>query len=229
MGKTTAILAAGGTGRRFGARVPKQLVELAGRPILAHTLEAFESCPRVDSIVVVSAADFLEEHRSIASAFSKVQTVVAGGRTRQESSFAGVKAARGASIVVIHDAVRPFVTHDLIAAGVDAAEKTGAAVTAVQTVDTILRASDSFVTKILERPGLMNMQTPQTFRYETIYGAHEKALEDGLADATDDVLLVLRTGGKVAVVAGFYENLKITTSADLLVAESALADRARKR
>ena len=225
--KATAIILAGGCGRRFGGARPKQLARLAGRPLLGYTLEAFEESPNVEGIVLVAPEGYLDAHRRIAKKFAprKTRAIVAGGQTRQASSLAGVEAASWAELVLIHDAARPFVTNPIIRASIEAAQRSGASVAAVQSVDTILTASRGFVRDILKRDGLMNMQTPQGFRRPIILEAHRRALADGLSDATDDVGLVLRLAGKVEVVAGSYENIKITTAADLVSAKCILERR----
>jgi len=223
--KATAIVVAGGKGRRFGAEKPKQLATLAGRAVLAHALEVFERAESIDAIVLVAPRDFLPEHRAVAADFRKARRVVEGGATRQASSFAGVEAAGEAELVLIHDAVRPFVTEAIVDAAVAAAGERGACVVAVPSVDTILEARDGFLKRVLDREPLMNMQTPQGFRREVIAEAHRKALADGVADATDDVTLVLRAGGAVAIVEGSYENIKVTTPGDLALAETIAASR----
>ncbi len=204
----------------MGGSVKKTYLLLADKPVLVHTVAAFESSMLVDSIVVVVAAEDLEECRKLLSeyGFLKIMDVIPGGSTRQQSVFSGLQRVEQADIVIIHDGVRPFVTHGMIETCVDMACQHGAAITAVPVKDTIKMANDTgFVRKTLERTHLWAVQTPQAFRRSVLLEAHRRAIQEGV-NATDDAALVEQLGYPVKLVPGDDRNLKITTPGDLAVA-----------
>jgi 2-C-methyl-D-erythritol 4-phosphate cytidylyltransferase/2-C-methyl-D-erythritol 2,4-cyclodiphosphate synthase len=217
----SAVIAAGGRGHRFGGARPKQLATLAGRPVLAHTLAAFERSP-VMEIIVVLPEDWraeIEEEAVSPFGFSKVK-IVSGGATRADSTRLGFAASAG-DLVLIHDGVRPFVTPGLIAAVARAAAAEGAALAAVPVRDTLKEVVEGRARRTLERSGLWQAQTPQGFRREIL----SRALAGGAAPAqvTDDAALLEPLGLTAAVVPGSARNLKITTPEDLALAEALLA------
>ncbi len=218
--ETSALIPAAGRGRRFGSDRNKVLCDLAGRPILAHTLETFENCDDVDEIIVVTGKEDIEAVGVIVDrfGFSKVANVVEGGEnTRQESVCKGLRHVRG-EIVAVHDGARPFVTSDIISRTISEARLSGACVAAVPVVDTIKRASnDMTIVETPVRDGLYSVQTPQTFRTDVLRNAFEKAERDRFT-ATDDAALVEYSGKEVKIVAGSYDNIKITTRSDMGIA-----------
>ena len=173
-------------------------------------------------IVVVPAAEIDRTERMLEIyRMRKPIEVIAGGSTRQESSFNALEHLRRrgkVDIVVIHDAVRPFVTTDLIERSVEAAETYGAADVAAKTVDTIVTVESDFVKEMPDRRNLYNGQTPQTFKFDIIYQAHKQAQKDNFIETTDDIRLVLRLGKKVKLVESTLENIKITNELDLEIA-----------
>jgi 2-C-methyl-D-erythritol 4-phosphate cytidylyltransferase len=210
----------------MGAADNKPYLKLAGKAVLAHTLDAFERCKAVTSIVVVvapgeqkRAAEIAEEH-----GFDKVSLIIAGGAERQDSVYAGL-AALDTEGVLVHDAARPLVTSKQIEACCKAAEQYGSSALAVPVKDTI-KVSDGngFIVATPERRTLWSVQTPQAFLRMELMDAHRQAQEEG-ASATDDAMLMERLGRKVAIVEGEYANLKITTPEDLPIAELLLARR----
>jgi 2-C-methyl-D-erythritol 4-phosphate cytidylyltransferase/2-C-methyl-D-erythritol 2,4-cyclodiphosphate synthase len=214
-----AIIAAGGRGLRFGSDQPKQLVPLAGIPILQRSVEAFLRCDVVSSVVVALPSDLMDEFPAYLRSASKPLDVVAGGVRRQDSvsrAFAAISPE--AEIVAIHDAARPLVTDALIRRTVAAAAESGAAIAAVRASDTVKRArADGAVAQTLPRDELYLAQTPQAFR--------RAVLRDALAiadDATDEAALAERAGHPVRLVDGDTRNLKITTPDDLAMAEGLL-------
>ncbi|MBI5682985.1 MAG: 2-C-methyl-D-erythritol 4-phosphate cytidylyltransferase [Deltaproteobacteria bacterium] len=227
MRKVIAIIVAAGKGKRMGADTGKQWISLQGKPIIAHTLQRFEECSAVDSIIVVTQSDEIEYCRNEVIerfGFTKVIGIIKGGKERQDSVRNGLDAVDDSyTIVIIHDGVRPFVSPSIINRSIESAEKTGASVVSVPVKDTIKEVSDGYVVKTLKRGRLWAVQTPQTFKTEIIKHAHKKALEDGIY-ATDDSSLVERLGFRVEVVEGSYENIKITTPEDLIIGE-AIANR----
>ncbi len=221
-----ALILAAGQGKRMGAEKNKPYLLLAGKPILLHTLGEFEECPSIDGIVLVVEKHEIDHVRtSIVGAFGcrKVISVVAGGPKRQDSVWEGMKALDNeCELVVIHDGVRPFISQALLQKAVDTTRKTGATVVAVPVKDTIKVASpQKEVVKTLDRETLWAVQTPQTFNYDILKRAHEKARQDGFY-GTDDASLVERIGVPVSILDGSYENIKITTPEDLVLGEAIL-------
>ena len=215
----SAIIPAGGRGSRFGASVPKQLLALAGRPILAHTVEAIASSPDVTDVVVALPADLVETPPSYLFTLGKPVTVVAGGERRRDSVANGFAViADRADVVLIHDAARPLVSHDVIRRTIEAAASTGAAIAAMRASDTVKQVNeDRHVAATLPRERIYLAQTPQAFRVGVLRDALRLT-----GDATDEAALAERAGHKVAVVDGDVRNMKITTPEDLAVAERLL-------
>lgn len=217
MRDVAVAIPAGGIGARFGGRLPKQFVAVGGRAILAATVARFARHPRVATVVVAAPWAHVERaRRLLARAGGRARVlVVAGGATRQESVWRALQAVPGdPAIVVVHDAVRPFVTRRLIDAVIGAAERTGAALCALPVADTVKRVRDGLVEETVDRSGLWAVQTPQAFRLALLREAHDKARRDGVV-GTDDAMLVERLGHPVRVVPGSALNLKITTRDDL--------------
>jgi 2-C-methyl-D-erythritol 4-phosphate cytidylyltransferase len=216
--KVGAIIAAAGESRRMGG-IDKVLASLGGKPALARVLHAFDSCDSIDQIVAVVNEKSLERCRQLIAEeeLSKPIEVCAGGKRRQDSVAAGLKRLDKCDWVVIHDGARPLVTRDLIERGLEAARETGAAVAAVPVNDTIkVAGDDKIVHQTPPRQNLWAVQTPQVFRYGLISEAYKKA-ED---EVTDDASLVEQLGYKVKLYMGAYDNIKITTPDDLLIAEA---------
>ncbi len=221
-----AVIVAAGRGRRMGAPGNKVFLPLGGRPILAHTLAAFEACAVVEALAVVVAPGERERAAEICAAAGcrKVTAIVEGGAERQDSVRAGL-AALDTEGVLVHDAARPLVTPERIDACRRAAEEHGAAALAVPVKDTIkVTDDDGWIVATPERRTLWAVQTPQAFVRSELAEAHRLALADGVM-ATDDAMLLERLGRRIAVVEGDYGNVKITTPEDLWLAERLLARR----
>jgi len=210
------VIPAGGVGTRLGRRTPKQFLALGGAPILVATVSHFARHPRVSAIVVAAPAAHVERTRRILGRVRGAPvTVVVGGETRQESVSRGLAAvSTDSALVVVHDAVRPFITRALIDAVLGAARATGAAICALPIAETVKRVGGGLVQGTLDRSELVAVQTPQAFRADLLREAHDKARRDGFT-GTDDAMLVERLGQSVQVVAGLAENVKITTPVDL--------------
>ena len=213
----TAIIAAGGSGRRLGAAVPKQLLEIGGRTILERSVAAFASHPQVTDVIVALPADLVAAPPAWLGQYDRIR-VVAGGARRQDSVAAAFDAvAVGAEVVLVHDAARPFVSAFLIARCIEAAAKFGGAIPAVPVVDTVKRvkadAGVPVITGTIPRESIYLAQTPQAFRREVLKAAVE-AGRAGL-DGTDEAALAEHAGHAVRVVEGESGNVKITTAADL--------------
>ena len=224
----SAIVVAGGQGTRLGGKRAKQFLELAGRPIVLHTLERFERCAAIDEVILVLPA--AETGRFLIEAgrygLRKLRRVVAGGASRAESVWRGLQTIRAATagVVAVHDGVRPFVTPDEIARTANAAREHGAAVLVAQVVDTIKEVRDGCIIGTPLRAGLRRALTPQCFRYKVLRRAYEQAEQAGVLNeaATDDSFLVERLGHAVFVVEGHSRNIKITSPEDLALAETIL-------
>lgn len=216
--RVTAVLVAAGSSTRMG--FDKLSFDLGGETVLERSVRAFDECPEVDELVIVTGASGGNARRAAARCKKPVR-LVKGGSTRAESARSGVAAAHG-RLVAVHDAARPFVSQSVIAGTIAAAARCGAAAPAVPVKDTIKRARDSLVEATLERSELFAVQTPQVFQVDLIKAALVKALEDGAA-LTDDCGAVERLGIGVSLTQGDYCNLKITTPEDLAVAEALFA------
>lgn len=205
---------------------PKQFLELAGTPIIFHTLKAFERCDVIQEIIVVLAADEADGFLSLAEKHGvrKIRSVVTGGATRAESVLHGLRAApEGTEIVAVHDGVRPFVTPDEIARTVAAAEREGAAILVSAPVDTVKEITDGAVVRTLKRAGLRNALTPQCFTYTLLRQAYDAA-DVSDPDLTDESSLVERLGVRIVAVEGSPRNIKITRPEDLAVGEALLRE-----
>ncbi len=222
----TAIVVAAGSAQRFGQ--DKLFLPLAGRPVLAWSLLAFETSPWVGSIVLVLSQGNLQRGRRLVArtGLQKVREICAGGRRRQDSAWRGLEAAAGAEWVLIHDGARPFVTPELIERGFLLARDVGGSVAAVPVHDTIkIVDHDNLIQFTPRRANLWAAQTPQFFRYELLVEAYGR---NGDQDVTDDAELLERAGRPVAVYPGSYDNVKITTPEDLPLARAIARRRARR-
>ncbi|OXS27196.1 MAG: 2-C-methyl-D-erythritol 4-phosphate cytidylyltransferase [Acetobacterium sp. MES1] len=220
---TSVIIPAAGLGRRMKASVSKQYLQLNGKPVLAHTLDVFEKCSLIDEIVLVinpEEQQLCQDQVIGVYSYSKIK-LVAGGDTRQESVYAGLKAVNPQTrIVLIHDGARPLIRESVICKSIEETIKHRATVVGVPAKNTIkVISDDGFVEATPDRNYLVEIQTPQTFDYDLIKEAHQKALESGVS-GTDDAFLVEWLKVPVKIVVGDYTNIKITTPEDLTIAES---------
>jgi 2-C-methyl-D-erythritol 4-phosphate cytidylyltransferase len=215
------VIAAAGSGERLGAGGPKAFVELAGRPLLDWSLDAFKEAATVTEVVVAAPPG---QEEAIAD---RGVLAVAGGEHRSQSVANAVELC-GEQIVIVHDAARPLVTPKLINAVIErlaSDEEAAAAIAAAPVTDTIKQASEGGqVERTLDRAGLWAVQTPQAFRSDALREALSDS--DSLPDATDDAMLVERRGGRVLIHPTSADNLKVTTALDLRVAELLLRERA---
>ena len=226
-----AIIAAAGTGSRMASDRPKQFLQLAGTPIIFHTLKPFELCDSIQEVIVVLPASESAEFLAQAGkrGLRKLARVVPGGATRADSVKRGLMAIRAATaeIVAVHDGVRPFVTVEEIENTIEAARVNGAAILATAVTDTIKLVTEGTaektIVKTLARQNLRQALTPQCFRYDVLRQAYEHA-DVNDPSLTDESSLVERLGHPVAIVEGSPENIKITTPRDLLIAETFLKE-----
>lgn len=216
------VLAAGSSHRMQGQ--DKLLLPLAGRPLITHTLRAFEQTAEIEQVVVVLAAHNAEAILPLLRHFKKVTHTCMGGRRRQDSVRHGLYTLPAFDWIVVHDGARPFVTPALIRRGLEAARRTGAAAAAVPVTDTLKAAqADGLVLRTVPREGLWAVQTPQVFRYDLLLQAHEQVSED----VTDDCAMLERLGHPVLLYEGSRLNFKVTTPEDAWLAEAVA--RARRK
>jgi 2-C-methyl-D-erythritol 4-phosphate cytidylyltransferase len=226
--RVAALVLAAGRGERLGAGVPKALLPIAGRPLLARAVEGLAACAEIDVIVPVVPAAERARCAALLHGMDRVAAPVAGGAERQDSMRAGLAAlAPDVELVAVHDAARPLVRAADVARVIAAARRRGAALLAVPVRDTLKRVSDGCVTETLPRAACWAAQTPQVFRIELLREALAKAEAEGFR-GTDDAQLVERLGVPVEVVEGDPRNLKITWPEDVELAEALLARRSRE-
>ena len=220
--KTTAIIVAAGNSTRM-TNQNKIFAELCGKPVLAHTLQAFELAEAIDEIVIVTREESILLVSDIVKAFgiTKASDILRGGDTRRQSVKNGIDNAE-ADIIAVHDGARPCVLPEHIDSAVQKAIDCGAAALGTPVVDTLKLADESLIIKdTVNRENLWHIQTPQVFRYDIIKNAHDTAERDGI-EATDDCALVEAAGDAVCIVRGAANNIKITTQEDIFTAERIL-------
>jgi 2-C-methyl-D-erythritol 4-phosphate cytidylyltransferase len=220
-----AVIPAAGSGTRLGGTIPKQFLEIAGAPILVHTLRRFDACADIDALIVALPESETASFNTRLASFhlQKPVRIISGGRERSDSILNALNAAAEwqPEIVAVHDAVRPFVHPTQISAVMARARETGAAILAIASIDTIKEVENGMIVRTLDRRRIYRAQTPQAFRYDLLRSANEQARVAGWPAEmlTDDSLIVERLGHPIAVVEGSPENIKITTPDDLLLAE----------
>jgi 2-C-methyl-D-erythritol 4-phosphate cytidylyltransferase len=221
--KSSAIIAAAGSSRRMEGR-DKLWTPLVGRITLARTIDVFEASPIIDNIVLVLNSERLDDATKLCQqeGWSKITNIVEGGIRRQDSVRSGLESlanlAPTTQWVMIHDGARPFVTLDILEAGLKAAQECQAAIAAVPVKDTIKQVQQGWITSTLDRSQLWTIQTPQIFSFPLIRDAYHTSLLQ--QEFTDDAALLERLGEHVAIFNGSYRNIKITTQEDLLIAEA---------
>ncbi len=226
--KTGAVVLAGGQGRRMHSAVQKQYMMLDGKPLISYALEAFDQSPVDEIVLVVGAGEEEYVRRKIVGPLelNKVTAVAAGGRERYHSVYEGLKKLTGCDIVLIHDGARPLVSEKIIRRAIDGARIYGACVVGMPVKDTIkVSNADGFACDSPDRSLLWQVQTPQAFSYTLIRSAYDQlmmdpALQHGITD--DAMVLERQTEHKVRLVEGSYENLKVTTPEDMILAEALL-------
>jgi len=220
--KSEVVIVSAGKGQRLMEGTKKQFLSLAGKPILAHTIDKFEACPLIHSILLVVGQedmDYCMKEIVEKYQYRKISKIVPGGKQRQDSVKNGIDTLSGdVDIVAIHDGVRPFVTREMIEESIRSTVRFGAVVFGMPVKETVKMAHpDGTVLKTLDRESLWHIQTPETFQVNVIKEAYQKATEDGFT-GTDDASLVERLGIKVHLLPGSYTNIKITTPEDLILA-----------
>jgi len=221
LGSTWAVVPAAGRSTRMGGEVNKQLLDLAGRPVVEHSLRALLAVPVAGVILVTTPGEEHSFARTLGDLLPAYNIIiVAGGNSRRDSVRQGLKALpAGVGLVVVHDGARPLVKPSLIRAAIEEAQRWGASTLAVPVKDTVkLAGPDNLVRETLPRELLWQVQTPQVFNLPILLEAHRAAERDAF-EGTDDASLVERLGRPVKLVPGDYTNIKITTPDDILLAE----------
>lgn len=217
----SAVVLAGGRGKRMGCTKSKQYIDLNGKPILYYTLNLFINNKNIDKVILVIPEDELEFCRKeVLDKYNlKVDLIAFGGKERQDSVYSGLKKAYGSDIVLIHDGARPFVSKRIIEDGIKYASMYGAAAPGVIPKDTIkIKSEDDFSLETPNRKNLVAVQTPQVFDYNLILNCHEKVRKQHI-EVTDDTMVVEIFGNNVYLYEGEYTNIKITTPEDLILAK----------
>ena len=216
--KHTILIVAGGRGTRMGGPQPKQFLELAGRPVLMHTLEAFDRWDASARLIVVLPEDQIDTWKRLCEAhvFGRIHRVVAGGETRFHSVQNGLGAVASDGLIAVHDGVRPLVAPSVIAACFAAAADGGAAVPVVPVVESVREMDADGDSRPVDRTRLRVVQTPQVFRADVLRAAYCLPYDPRF---TDDASVVAASGVAVRLVPGNRENIKLTTPMDLLLAE----------
>ncbi len=219
-----ALIIAGGSGNRMGQDIPKQFMHVDDCPIIVHTLLAFERHPDIHGIAVVCLDGWQTVLRSYANQFSvtKLKWIFKGGESGMESIHNGIYGLReegcqGEDLVLIHDAVRPLLSQDIISSNIAICQKYGYAITGIRCREAILESEDGFsTTKSIPRDKLIRTQTPQTFRLRNIIEAHEEAAVRGIENSVASCTLMAELGGReMHIVPGSEKNIKVTTVEDL--------------
>lgn len=225
--KCIAIVLAGGKGKRMESDIPKQYIELNGKPILYYALNEFENCEIIDEIILVTGKDditYCKENIVDKYSFNKVTNIIEGGKERYHSVYNGLLAIDDCDYVFIHDGARPLIQNSTIMKAYECVKEFKACVVAVQTKDTIKIADEEgFISVTPNREKLWNIQTPQVFELGIIKKAYDMLHESDCNNITDDAMVVENMlNFKVKLVQGNYENIKVTTPSDLVMASAFL-------
>ncbi len=222
-----AVVPAAGLGKRLGPGRNKTFLSILGKPVIIWTLEALSSVSEISEIIPVFRESDMESGIALCERYrlSKVKRMAPGGKERQDSVYNGLRLLHGdTGLVVIHDGARPLASREIMIEAIKSVSGFDGAVAGVPVKDTIKEVGGGFIKSTLKREGLWAIQTPQVFRYDSIIKAYNQAMGERFY-STDDAALIERAGGKVKIVMGSYENIKITTPEDVLTAEFLLRQR----
>ncbi len=221
--KVAVIIPAAGVGKRLPGKIAKQFLEIHGKPVISWTVNRFLNLESLSTGVLVVHKDEIEHTRQLFADdqnFKKKFSIIAGGDHRQDSVFNGLtQLSDDMDIVLVHDGVRPLISREIIMESIRVAVDNGACITAVPVKDTVKRVRENQVLETIPREQVWQVQTPQTFRYEILYQAHQQARQMKYY-ATDEAALLEWLGIPISVIRGDYRNIKITTREDLIIAES---------
>jgi 2-C-methyl-D-erythritol 4-phosphate cytidylyltransferase len=227
--KVSVVIAAAGTGKRMNVGVCKQLIELDSKPILHYSISAFDQCKLIDDIIIVTNNSIILDINEMLLKFKyeKVKAVIPGGNERQDSVYNALKYLKKdpPKIVLIHDAVRPFITHSFIVSIIESAKNNSCVIPGIKLKDTlkIISDDDKHFEKTADRTKFRLIQTPQAFHFDLLFKAYEESYSTGYY-GTDDSSLVEKVGVKPLIFEGSEDNFKITTQNDLHYAEILVKD-----
>jgi 2-C-methyl-D-erythritol 4-phosphate cytidylyltransferase len=222
---TSAIIVAGGSGKRFNSQIPKQFLELKGKPILAYSIEKMEKCNSIDEILIAVPRQFTDFTRNMISRykFKKIFQIISGGSARQASVYNGLqKVNKKCNLVLVHDGVRPLIESKQIEQVIKLAQKSKAAILALPVKETVKLVDKNTIVKTEDRKKFYLAQTPQAFEKTLLSKAFERAKKANFV-GTDCSSLVERLGVKVRILEGSEKNIKITTAEDLGLAEKLIS------
>ena len=223
-----AVIFAGGVGRRMHMNdLPKQFLEVYGKPVIIHTLEKFEEHPEIDAIVIACVKEWMPYMNELITKYhlKKVKSVVMGGETGQESIYNGLTAAKAIAyekaVVLIHDGVRPFINAEVISDNIRSVKEHGSAITTSKVTETILVVDETnLINEVPNRANSRLAKAPQSFWLDDILEAHEKARAEGRNDFIDSCTMMQNYGKKLHLVDGPVENIKVTTPQDIFTMRS---------
>lgn len=222
--KITAVIVAAGRGSRMGAEINKVFLKIKDKTILEYTLDVLEQNNKIDNIVIVTRECDIEKCNQILLNYDKISHIVCGGNTRQKSVFNGLMNSE-CDYVLIHDGARALIGNDEINNVIDDCIRYECAALGVKCKDTLkMTTNDGFIEKTIDREFVYSIQTPQAFKYSIIKKAHERAIEDGF-ETTDDCALIEKYDSKIKITEGSYENIKLTTPEDMIIAKMILKKR----
>jgi len=229
-----ALVLAAGSGVRMNQNEPKQFIKVFGKPLLVYSLSAFQNNPHIDVIVIVTNKEYLTNVNELCNQYdlNKVKFIIAGGATRQESVYNGLKGIQELEVkdddnILIHDSARPLVSQKIIDDNIKALESHDAVSTVIGVNDTIIRSEKGEkIDDVSPRKEFYQAQTPQSFKFSLILKAHENAYKNKTPDITDDAKIVLLENKDVYLVEGDKENFKITTPLDMKILETILKEKA---
>lgn len=232
--KNIAIILASGSGERFGTTTPKQFIKLAGKPVIFYSIETFSRCKAIDDIIIVSHRSYIQKlwYMIQENNFNKVSRVITGGQERYESTLSALNCIDELEAnLIIHDAVRPFVSEKIIISCIDALQHTNAVDVVVDATDTIVKVKNNTIESIPDRRFLKRGQTPQAFKKGILSEAYKLFLQDKEKHATDDCGVVLKylPNEKILTVLGEESNFKITYQQDLYLADNLIKDGVTQR
>lgn len=218
MTKNIAIIVCSGVGKRMGANLPKQFIQIKNKPIVCYTIDKFENCEKIDEIIIVTNNDYIQFFKEDIIKkynYKKIKYVISGGKERLNSVYNGLNCIKDKnSIVLIHDGVRPFVENNDILNIIENTKKYDACILGVKAKDTIKICNNGFIQQTPNRDDVYLAQTPQAFKFDLIKKAYDYAINNNIF-ITDDASAVECIGYSVKIVEGSYKNIKITTSEDL--------------
>lgn len=228
-----AVVFAGGVGRRMHTKeLPKQFLQVYGKPIIIHTLQIFETHKEIDAIVVSCVKEWIPYMNELIEKYNlrKVKSVVAGGSTGQESIYKGLVAAKSIAyedaIVLIHDGVRPFIDHEVITKNIESVKEHGSAITTSKVTETILVVDDTdLINEVPNRDNSRIAKAPQSFWLDDVLKAHNEAIVAGRNDFIDSCTMMEYYGHKLYLVDGPIENIKVTTPQDIFTMRAVLESR----